>query len=262
MLPFKKLDETGQVTDEFEEGTIWDDVYNLYCFDRKLRLLLFDAIERIEIALRTQIIYQLSHKYGSHWQNNAQIFRKNGVFQEIQNHIGDQLKSNRKAQFIEHYLKKYDDPPTPPSWMSIELLYFNELSKICKNLKCRQDRVAIAKSFGLPDDAIFCSWLHAINYVRNICAHHARLWNIKLAVPPGKFYAKGDKVWLTDTEVNTVQSSKLYYFLCIVLYLLQTVNPRSHFKKHFFELLHKYPVVAVKYMGFPEEWEKHPLWQI
>ena len=69
MLPFKKRDASGKPLDEFVEGTTWDDVYSLYKFDRKLRLLVFDAIERIEIALRTQVIYQLSHKYGSHWQN-------------------------------------------------------------------------------------------------------------------------------------------------------------------------------------------------
>lgn len=75
MLSFKKLDADENVLDEFEEGTTWDNVYDLYKFDRKLRLLIFDAIERIEIALRTQVIYQLSHKYGSHWQNEKNIFK-------------------------------------------------------------------------------------------------------------------------------------------------------------------------------------------
>ena len=56
MLSFKKLDANENVLDEFEEGTTWDNVYDLYKFDRKLRLLIFDAIERIEIALRTQVI--------------------------------------------------------------------------------------------------------------------------------------------------------------------------------------------------------------
>lgn len=73
MLPFRKLDG-GNYLDQFKEGTSWDDVYNLYLFDRKLRLLVFDAIERIEVSIRTQITYQLSHKYGSHWQTDASIF--------------------------------------------------------------------------------------------------------------------------------------------------------------------------------------------
>ena len=62
MLPFKEMDENGVVKDKFLPNTTWDNVYDLYKFDRKLRLLVFDAIERIEIALRTQIIYQfLAH---------------------------------------------------------------------------------------------------------------------------------------------------------------------------------------------------------
>lgn len=64
----------GIDTDKFLPDTSWDDIYNLYKFDRKLRLLVFDAIERIEVSLRTQIIYQLAHKYGSHWQDNEDIF--------------------------------------------------------------------------------------------------------------------------------------------------------------------------------------------
>ncbi len=77
MLPHK-LKEDGRITDKFKEHTTWDSVYNLYVFDRKLRLLVFDAIERVEVAIRTQIVYQLSHKYGSHWQDCKEIFKRSG----------------------------------------------------------------------------------------------------------------------------------------------------------------------------------------
>ena len=158
MIPFRKPNPDGSLSNDFIPGTTWNDINSLYRFDRKLRLLVFDAIERIEIALRTKLIYQLSLKYGSHWQNEASIFlppRTNGktgktldVYADIQGHIKEQLTANRKVTFIKHYLSKYDDPPTPPSWMSVELLYFSELSKICQNLKSRKDRADIAKDFG------------------------------------------------------------------------------------------------------------------
>lgn len=73
MLPYKQK-ENGEILDSFREGVTWDMVYNLYIFDRKLRLLVFDAIERLEVAIRAQITYQLSHKYGSHWQDRPEIF--------------------------------------------------------------------------------------------------------------------------------------------------------------------------------------------
>lgn len=271
MLPFKVLNTDGSPTDSFIPGTTWDNIYDLYKFDRKLRLLIFDAIERIEVALRTQVTYQLSHKYGSHWQNNASIFKPAitnphtgktyDVFRDIQAHINEQLLTNHKVVFIKHYLATYDDPPTPPSWMAVELLYFSELSKICQHLRTRADRTDISKAFGIIDDSVFCSWLHTLNYVRNICAHHARLWNINLDITPGKFYNKTPRIWLTNKEVDNAQSSRLYYTMCLILYLLQTVNPRTKFKTHFKKLLNDYPIVNVGYMGFPTDWEKHPLWK-
>ena len=270
MLSFKKLDANENVLDEFEEGTTWDNVYDLYKFDRKLRLLIFDAIERIEIALRTQVIYQLSHKYGSHWQNEKDIFKPTytdprtgksvNVYNDIKKHIAIELNKNNTI-FIQHYKAKYDNPKTPPSWMSVELLYFSELSKICHGLAKRADRTALAKAFGVMDEEIFCSWLHTLNYIRNICAHHARLWNIKVDVVPKKYYNKTDKIWLTNEEVDKVQSTKLFYTLCVILYLLQTVNPRTKFKQHFYDLLDKYPIVETGYMGFPEGWKDLPLWK-
>ena len=271
MLPYKVMLADGTVTDKFIEGTSWDDIYNLYKFDRKLRLLVFDAIERIEIALRTQIIYQLSHKYGSHWQDNSTIFRtsynaKTGktysVFKDIQAHTDEQLNTNREAQFIEHYINTYDDPPTPPSWMSIELLYFSELSKICQGLSSKQDIKDLAAYFGIHNEDVFCSWLHSINYVRNICAHHGRLWNINLAIQPAKYKSpKSGLIWLTKLEIKTVKSSRMYYFLCVLLYLLQTINPRTKFRDHFRKFIQEYPDTNLRQMGFPEDWENHPLWK-
>lgn len=144
----------------------------------------------------------------------------------------------------------------------MEVMYFNELSKICKYLNDRRDVVEIAKYFSIQSEKVFCSWLHAVNYVRNICAHHGRLWNVRLSIQPEKFYYKGEeKIWLSNEEVGTVQSSRMYYFMCVILYLLQTVNPNSKFRKHFFDLLKEYPNIDVGYMGFPENWREHPLWQ-
>lgn len=271
MLPFREIGTDGKHLDKFVEGASWDDVYSLYKFDRKFRLLVFDAIERIEIALRTQVINQLSAKYGSHWQDDKTLFnnyrsKKTGkvfdVFQDIQNHINEQLNANKKVVFIDHYLKNYDSPPTPPCWMSVELLYFSEVSKICQHLKLRKDRTDISKSFGIIDDTVFCSWLHALNYVRNICAHHARLWNITLDITPMKYINKDPKmVWLSANEVSEVSTTKIYYTLCLILYLLQIINPKTKFRKHFKDLLAEYKIVNVKYMGFPEGWEDKPLWK-
>lgn len=271
MLPYKKK-ENGIIIDAFKEGTTWDDIYDLYVFDRKLRLLVFDAIERLEVAIRTQIIYQLSHKYGSHWQDNAHIFipprevtLRDGrkitidVYREIQSHIKEQLHSNRAEVFIQHYHNKYDTPENPPSWMSVEIMYFNHLSKICTGLKNRADIVGIASYFALPPKT-FCSWLHTMNYVRNICAHHSRLWNRDLNIVPEKLSFSKRLVWINTPD--TAKRSKNYYFFCMINYMLQVANPTSQFKTKLKELLEEYKnVISLDSMGFPQGWKEEKMWE-
>ena len=271
MLPYKKK-ENGIIIDAFKEGTTWDDIYNLYVFDRKLRLLVFDAIERLEVAIRTQIIYQLCHKYGSHWQDNAHIFNpprevtlRDGrkitidVYREIQSHIKEQLHSNRAEVFIQHYHSKYDTPENPPSWMSVEIMYFNHLSKICTGLKNRADINGIASYFALPPKT-FCSWLHTMNYVRNICAHHSRLWNRDLNIVPEKLSFSKRLVWISNPDM--VKRSKNYYFFCMINNMLQVANPTSQFKTKLKELLEEYKnVISLDSMGFPKGWEEEKMWE-
>ena len=271
MLPYKQS-ENGTILDVFKDGTTWDMVYNLYVFDRKLRLLVFDAIERLEVAIRTQIIYQLSHKYGSHWQDRQDIFNppteitlRDGrkvtvdVYGDIQKHIKEQLHNNKAEVFIQHYRNKYDEPENPPSWMSVEIMYFNHLSRICTGLKQRADINGIASYFALPPKT-FCSWLHTINYVRNICAHHARLWNRDLNIVPERLSFSKRLEWISSPE--TAKRSKVYYFLCMLNYMLQTANPTSPFKGRLKDLLKEYEgIVSLNAMGFPKDWDDEKIWE-
>lgn len=270
MLPYKQS-ENGIILDTFRDGITWEMIYNLYVFDRKLRILVFDAIERLEIAIRTQIIYQLSHKYGSHWQDRqcnfnppALVTLRNGktvtidVYNDIQKHIKEQLHNNKAEVFIQHYRDKYDKPENPPSWMSIEVMYFNHLSRICTGLKQRADINGIAAYFALPPKT-FCSWLHTINYVRNICAHHARLWNRDLNIVPEKLSFSKTLDWISNPD--TAKRSKLYYFLCMLNYMLQTANPTSPFKKKIKALLtENEDIISLNAMGFFENWENEIIW--
>lgn len=269
MFPFKK-NVGGHIVDEFRYGTTWKDIYNLYVFDRNLRLLVFDAIEKIEVAVRCQIVYQLSHRYGSHWQDNPDIFKEPqnrvlsdgttqtiDVFHEIQNHITEQLHNNKAEIFIKHYVQTYDEPVNPPSWMCVEVMYFNHLSRICNYLKNRSDVVGIASYFHLPPKT-FNSWLHTINYVRNICAHHARLWNRDFNIVPEKLDFSKTRVWISNPE--TAKRGKLYYFMCMLNYILQTINPGTSLTQRLKGLIAEYhPKISA--MGFPENWEAEKIWQ-
>lgn len=269
MFPFKK-NIGGKIDHKFRDGTTWENIYDMYVFDRKLRLLVFDAIEKIEVAIRTQMVYILSHRYGSHWQDDETIYKPKrtirlndgtekeiNIYRDIQKHINEQLHNNHTEPFIEYYREKYDHPVNPPSWMCVEVMYFNQLSRIYSNLEKRSDRAEIARSFDLPPDD-FTSWLHTLNYVRNICAHHARLWNRDLKIVPSMLRFSKTKIWISNPA--SVKRSKIYYFLCMINYILQTVNVNSTFKLRLKELLKEYKP-RISAMGFPENWQEEKIWQ-
>ena len=182
------------------------------------------------------------------------------AYGEIQKHIKEQLHNNKAEVFIKHYSSKYDRPENPPSWMSVEVMYFNHLSRICTGLKKRADINGIASYFALPPQT-FCSWLHAINYLRNLCAHHARVWNRDMNIIPEKLLFSKSLDWISNPD--TVQRSKAYYFFCMLNYLLQTANPTSPFKQRLIDLLEEYrDVVSLNAMGFPNNWKDEKIWEV
>ena len=262
-----------QVKDKFNTGTTFDNVLDLYLFDRELRLIIFDVIERIEVAIRAQIIYQLSHKYGSHWQDDASIFNPSRVtpmgytidiFGETQKIIQDSCAAKHPEVFIKHYKTNYTAPVNPPSWMSIELLTIGQLSRLYTAIKSNTDRKDIADYFGLHHSA-FTSWLHTITYVRNICAHHSRLWNREFAIKP-ELLLKPQRPWMTVSFLNN--NNRTFYFLCALKYLLGSANPSNHFKNKLQALIQKYPTTPIQFLGIPSDgkgnlidWENEPLWK-
>lgn len=266
-LPFQ------QVKDTFNNGTTFQDVLNLYLFDKELRLIAFDAIERIEVAIRTQIIYSLSHKYGSHWQDDRTIFKpaykiKSGKiidpWQDIQNTIRDNFLSKYPEVFIKHYRDNYTKPPTPPSWMAIELLTMGQLSRLYKGLVHNQDKKEIADHFGLHH-TLFESWIHALTYGRNLCAHHSRFWNRDFLITADIPRKNPALPWFSFPMNN---NRRCFYFLSVIKYLLQTTNPSGHYKRKITELIQKYPNTPIQFMGIPSDgkgnlinWQNEPLWQ-
>jgi len=261
--------------DSFKEGATFEQVLDLYLFDRELRLIVFDAIERIEVTLKAQIIYRLAHKYNdSHWQDNAAIFntpytnsrtgKTTYIYQETQDIIKRHIDAKYPEVFVKHYISKYNEPSNPPSWMSIELLTIGELSRLYQALRNNMDKQVIADFFNLHH-TVFESWLHTLVYVRNICAHHARLWNRDFAIKPDVIKKPG-LPWI-DIAFNN-NNHRCFYFLSLLKYLLISANPGNHFKDHLSALFVKYPEVPIAYMGIPSidgsvlfDWEQQPVWK-
>lgn len=152
----------------------FDDILFLYEFDRKLRLLLDEILEIIEISIKSILAYQLSHKYGAF----AHIKAENFDFTEKLNHkswLEHIKKETEKSKeiFLSHYKKKYSEYPNLPIWMAVEVMSFGEIVRLVINLK-KEDKVFLAKEFGLYIES-FDSCILSFNYIRNLCAHFGRL---------------------------------------------------------------------------------------
>lgn len=262
-----------QVKNKFNDGVVIDQIIDNYRFDRELRLLVFDCIERIEIAIRSQITHILAHNYrSSHWQDNPAVFvspyrnRFTGQFidpfDELQRIVNKNCAANKPEVFIKHYIENYHTPKNPPSWMCMELLTMGELSRLYVGLKQNRDKQEVADFFGLHH-TVFTSWLHTLTYVRNLCAHHARLWNREFAIKPDILLKPKGK-WL-QSAYNINQ--RTFYFLSILKYLLIAANPNNHLTNKLELLFLKYPNIPIKFMGIPSgidgvmlNWKDEPLW--
>lgn len=157
----------------------------------------------------------------------------------------------------------YNRPSNPPSWMCLELLTIGELSHIYRGLANNSDKKRIADFFDVHH-RVFTSWLHTLTYVRNICAHHSRLWNRDLAIEPDRLIkAKGP--WLDKPFEN---NKRVFYFMSVLKYLLNRANPGNSLKDKIEVLFAKYPSVPIRFLGIPSDgnsnlldWREQPLWK-
>ncbi len=166
----------------YKEGTSFTDALNMYRFDRKLRLLVFSQIEKIEIAVRASIVrIGVDATKSVSWFLEERFFHDKDRFEKGRGLILKEWDTS-KEDFVEHFKTCYTDE-NKPAWMLAEILPLGILSNLYMNIGKASLKKAIAKEFGLPAD-VFASWLQNLSGVRNICCHHNRLWNRLLPNKP------------------------------------------------------------------------------
>lgn len=168
--------QSNKVDHQFAEGSLFEDVINLYNFDRHFRLIVFNAIERIEIALRTKLIYHFSLAYGPEWYLDSSLFQDrhhhSQFLRKVQINIYDSSE-----EFIKKHFENHPDE-NPECWKALEVVTLGTLSKLFKNLRHQLPQKAqVALEFGLYNQKYLASWLLSLTLERNIAAHHSRLWN-------------------------------------------------------------------------------------
>lgn len=240
----------------FWRATPFERVLNDYILDRKLRMLVFDAMEKIEVALRTQIIYQYSMTKGGHWYEDVALFRDARLFQSDLLHLDKELNRSQE-EFIKHYKQKYISPVRPPAWMALEVSTIGTLSKMYDNLVLSAEKKAVARHFRLGHPFVLESWMKTFSHIRNICAHHSRLWNRSITIIP-IFPQRPPATWISTQMLS--EPHKIFASLCCIRYFLNQISPGNNFNVKIKELLVLFPNANLRAMGFVTGWEAEPLW--
>lgn len=257
------------LSEQFIPGTTFDHVVDLYVFDKKLRMMLLDAIERIEVAVRSDIAYLLGAK-DPFALENPNLFHANFTSKSdpstgetqyqawIRHH--DVIVNRSRETFVEHFKSKYGLPL--PIWVSIELWDFGLLSHFFVGMTL-QDRQLIANKYGVANGKIMGTWLRTLNYVRNIAAHHHRLWNKNLVDQPS-MPKQNAMPQFNPLRGQPFVVARMYSVLCISVHFLNSVCPESSWTTRLLDLLETLepiPNVSLAQMGFPSGWKSHEFWQ-
>ncbi len=266
-------------SDEFRSGTSLTMVWRRYNFDRCLRMLLLDAIERIEVSVRTRFIYHFAHRYGSFghlekknlpdlkmrkqkrsfWQKAFKLLLLKGwepcPHQEWLKKLKKE-KSRSSEEFVKRFNNKYGDSHDHlPLWMACELMTCETTMQFAYGMERELFR-AVAKDFGFADEQLR-SWMKAVFTIRNACAHHSRLLNRVVGVKPLIPAKKREPLW---RQPPIFANDRVGLLLVVSYVWLSKISHTTQWKKRLFNLLDEYPDISPKDLGMPTDWKSHPLW--
>ena len=251
--------------DSFQTGTKFEDAINLYVFDKKLRLLTMDALERIEVAIRVD----LSHTLGKldafaylepllfHGDFSAALQEDRGVSKHhewLGKHA--QLISRSKEDFVCHNRTKYGLPLA--IWVACEVWDFGTMSTLSGGMR-ESEQDAIPTKYGVGNGRVFATWLRSLNYFRNVCAHHSRLWNRNIVDQP-KLPSAAEVPWVSPFLSDTHAQARCFLLLKIARHMLRAVNPRSSWPDRMKAHLQSFPDLRnvglnLAGMGAPTDWD-------
>mgnify|MGYP000351638434 CR=1 FL=1 len=254
--------------DIFRDNVDFNDIWNLYIFDRRLRFLIIDAIERIEVSLRSRWSHVLAEKYGVlAYQENA-IFDNQMIRRTLARIIFENVQSSDQP-CITHYLSKNQKIPI---WGLCEVLTYGELLSMFNSIKPRKIKNEILSGFGV-DEKVASSFLNALRIVRNICAHHGRLWNkrlfsnFKAPTRPETLSSTINYPAIDESDSDEDKSKKLeiqksiYNILVMLIFFVEKIAPQSKWSKRLLVFLtDKNNSQYLTEMGFPCDWQSRPIW--
>ncbi len=238
---YQKRDNT------FFEDVSFEKVWKLYLFDKGLKLLLLNLLERIEKSFKCRMAYEISiDENNSHWFLDKSLFKSEAEYEEnVEKIFLEELEKNKNEQCVNHYTNTYTIPPQPPIWTLIEILSFGQCVRMTKYLK-RPNKNKIAKTYGV-DEKFLLNWMQSLSFLRNLCAHHSRLWNRNFLLK-----IKKDHRDYSDCFVD-LENDRLYSYLVVLQIVLSKINPTSSWLEKLKRMIETFEI-EISYMGFPEDW--------
>lgn len=244
-------------------------------FDRDLRVLVLDGMERIEVSFRSQLGYHLGQRSAFAHLDPASFIAsftapqtEPGSTQPASSKHEEWIARARERQdnsheaFVAHFRENYED--TMPVWALTEILELGQLSRLYGAL-IRPLADDIARVYGAPSKRVMASWIASLNYVRNLVAHHARLFNRKLVLAP-KRPSSGQVPLLDHLSAETTSKGVFgaYNAFAVMAYLLRSIEPACSWKSRCRQLLQQFPnshAVSIADIGVPKGWDELDLWK-
>jgi abortive infection bacteriophage resistance protein len=255
---FKTTDPVTNA-ESFAPKTTLEMIWERYQFDRELRRLVMDQLEDVEVAvLRTCLVERFTLQHGPFGYVEIKNFNPRFPPDAHRRLIAELEESTNRSteEFIERFGRKYTGERHLPLWIAAEVMTFGQLFTIFRNLD-RSDLRAVARRFGLYPP-VMISWLHTLLFIRNTCAHHARLWNREISIRPRIPDKKHNPEWHDPVKLD---NSRIFAVLTLLRYLLKTIEPENDVRARLEELLARYPGINIREMGFPSNWRASSIWK-
>lgn len=263
--------------DEFEPSSTFESAIAIYDFDRRLRHVLFEGLELLEVGLRSRIsncagtVDVFIHLKPELLDADECARRSKGSSktrydqwrskyrEQVRRASGEDFIKHHRSRYGEHHRSRYDDEL--PVWLALEVSDFGSITHLY-NLLPKDVKNEIARYFGVTQGAMFASWLRSFNYTRNLVAHHSRIWNRVFVTRPQ--IPNPATVRQEIHHLQTRKSSKLYPPLSLLAYCLLSNNPANGWNLRAAETILGFPEVSgfspPASMGFPENWDQLALW--
>ncbi len=228
---------------KYNKNTTFEQIVRLYEFDKELRHIIFYAIEEIEISLRASISNYFLLKYGNFGYRDINNFKNIEYQKKVLEGIDLEIKRNHRSAFIKKFIYNYEGGKVP-FYAAMEVSTFGTISKLYKNM-LNEDKNIISKIYGV-NYIYFESWIENYAYIRNVCAHYGKLYNIKLIKTP-KIYK--------EFSSQGIKNNTLFASIINMKYMLNS-DVYEKIIESLVELVEKYSDINILFIEFYDNLKK------